>query len=183
MQSDLSLCDEDSIRHLLNMPLYSPHNIPAVMMISPDTATTKQRQTSLRSLSQQKKPTPNSISANESTQADKSNRSDTINKNTVLLSDTAGGEPVVEEEDSNVMSADGLSKGSRINDFVFLDQSIEGRRLYRDCSYLHSFKVRGPHYLTDKKKVKLQYVYIYICDRQGINMSKDVFILPQFNPS
>jgi len=131
VQSDFSLCDEDSIRHFLNIPVYSPHNIPVAMMISPSM---KQRQSlppSKKSVS-----TPNNGTTPEATKT--------------TIPETAE-EP--EEDYSIVISPDGLSKGCRINDFVFLDQSIEARRLYRDCSYLHSFRVRGPHYLSDKKKV------------------------------
>mmetsp|Transcript_4835 Transcript_4835/g.6751 ORF Transcript_4835/g.6751 Transcript_4835/m.6751 type:complete len:140 (-) Transcript_4835:1296-1715(-) len=127
------------------MPLSSPHNIPAMMMISPD---------SKRQGSQSLPPNKKSASihtAQGTTEVNKSTISDTINSkdNNIVTVD----EP--SEVDSNVISADGLSKGCRINDFVFLDQSIEARRLYRDCSYLHSFKVRGPHYLSDKKKVSI----------------------------
>ena len=45
-------------------------------------------------------------------------------------------------------------KGSSLDDFEFLDESEIQRNLYLDCSFSHNFKVRGPTYRADKRKVK-----------------------------
>ncbi len=62
---------------------------------------------------------------------------------------------VYEEEEKEVVSADGTWKGTGIHNFQFLDLSAASRHMYADCSYNHSFKVRGLSYMDDKKKVSL----------------------------
>ena len=43
--------------------------------------------------------------------------------------------------------------GSTLDDFEFLDESEIQRNLYLDCSFNNNFKVRGPTYRADKRKV------------------------------
>jgi hypothetical protein len=44
-------------------------------------------------------------------------------------------------------------EGTSIDDVTFLDETDARRNLYIDCSYSHNFKIRGPTYLTDKRKI------------------------------
>lgn len=60
-----------------------------------------------------------------------------------------------EEEEAEVVSADGTWKGTGVHNFQFLDLSPAQKALYADCSYNNNFKVRGLHYASDKKKVRL----------------------------
>jgi hypothetical protein len=45
-------------------------------------------------------------------------------------------------------------KGTNLDNFYFVDQSKELNEMYKDCSHSHGFKVRGPHYMKDKKKIE-----------------------------
>lgn len=62
--------------------------------------------------------------------------------------------PVTATTAVTVAEDDGFCKGSNLREFQFLDQSIEARAVYKDCRNTHDFKVRGPGYMTNKKKIE-----------------------------
>ena len=47
-----------------------------------------------------------------------------------------------------------ISKGNNLQTFEFTDESPISKNMYHDCSHNHNFKVRGPTYLTDQRKVE-----------------------------
>eukprot|EP01035_Chromulina_nebulosa_P025616 gene25616-33451_t len=181
VQSDITLCDNDSIRQLLRMPVYAPTHLPAHMIQSPATESLRRHHWNLSNSNTTAKVQPNPTATTNTTTTTNSVSStgaEIVTKaravsfeksnpivipaqqaNTGILSSN----PVVitavdviaeeYENDAEVLSADGMSKGCRIHNFIFLDQSPAARSLYHDCSYSHSFKVRGLSYLTDKKKI------------------------------
>lgn len=140
-KSDLELCDHDMIRRLLDLPVYLPGDA-ASSWHSPDSL-------KARPPLHASAPTPKHPS--QILPLDAAAIAKEVSPDYSFLEDAS----IVEEVNSSeVISADGLHKGRGIKDLVFLDQTVEARRLYRDCSYSHTFKVRGPHYLVDKKKVE-----------------------------
>lgn len=63
-----------------------------------------------------------------------------------------GGIPLMKEHSYGVVKWE----GSTIDDFVFTDSIAQkARRIFKDCSSSHGFKIRGPNYCSDKKKVRL----------------------------
>lgn len=157
------------------MPVYAPTHLPAHMIQSPATESLRRHNWNTNNTAKvQPNPTlPSSNTNSTGTDSITKARAISIEKSnpiaipaqpntTALLSSNAvlatavDSDAIAEEyeNDAEVLSADGMSKGCRISNFIFLDQSPAARRLYHDCSYSHSFKVRGLTYLTDKKKVQ-----------------------------
>ena len=157
------------------MPVYAPTHLPAHMAQSPATESLRRHNLTVQHLANLNTATkvhassamttnPNSAST-MGTEVITKARAVSFEKSNPLVipaqptGTTDSSNPVIDvimekyECDAAVVSADGMSKGCRISNFIFLDQSSAARRLYHDCSYSHSFKVRGLTYLTDKKKV------------------------------
>lgn len=63
---------------------------------------------------------------------------------------------VVENSDpAAYVSPCGSWKGRTVESFQWLDLSPQAKDMYIDIKYTHDFKVRGPTYMSDKKKVQL----------------------------
>ena len=148
------------------MPVYAPTHLPAHMAQSPATESLRRHNLTVQHLANLNTATKVHASSAMTTNPNSASMgTEVITKSNPLVipaqptGTTDSSNPVIDvimekyECDAAVVSADGMSKGCRISNFIFLDQSSAARRLYHDCSYSHSFKVRGLTYLTDKKKV------------------------------
>lgn len=56
--------------------------------------------------------------------------------------------------DSSYVSPCGCWKGNSVDSFQWLDIDKKAKDMYIDIKYTHDFKIRGPTYMSDKKKVR-----------------------------
>jgi len=72
---------------------------------------------------------------------------------THITSDTATPADTDTTTTNTYISPCGCWKGNSVETFQWLDMDQKARDMFIDIKYSHDFKVRGPTYLTDKKKV------------------------------